>query len=208
MMDGMTRVFAARHGETDWNREGRWQGHSGPGLNDMGRSQAAALAERLAAMGLDVIYTSDLPRALQTAEVVAKRLGVAMEADPAFREVDVGDWAGLTRDVVAARDPEGYTRWLGGRAGWNGGETYEDMHTRVIAAYERVCALNPDARVLIVAHGGTVRALAAYAVGLEHHDRRRIDGVRNASLTALDHVGAASRLLKFNDDGHLPPADR
>lgn len=201
----MTRVYVARHGETDWNVAGRWQGHSGPGLNETGRAQAELLADRLAQIGIDLIYTSDLPRTLQTAEVIALRLGVAIEPDPAFREVDVGGWAGLTRETVAERDPEGFERWVAGGAGWSDGETYEQMHHRVVAAYERVCALHPSARVLIVAHGGTVRALAAHAVGLAHHDRRRIDGVRNCSLTAVDHRDASSRLVKFNDDGHLPP---
>ncbi|MDX6592774.1 MAG: hypothetical protein QOJ13_1970 [Gaiellales bacterium] len=201
----MTRVFVARHGETEWNREGRWQGHSGPGLNETGRAQAARLADRLELMGVDIVYTSDLPRTLETATIVAQRLGLPIEPDPAFREVDVGDWAGLTRDTVAQRDPAGYERWTAGGAGWSGGETYEGMHSRVVAAYERVCALHPDANMLIVAHGGTVRALTAHAVGLEHHDRRRIDGVRNCSLTALDHNGDSNRLVKFNDDGHLPP---
>jgi broad specificity phosphatase PhoE len=201
----MTRVFAARHGETDWNREGRWQGHSGPGLNETGRTQAALLAERLEKLGVDLIYTSDLPRTLETATIVAQRLGIALELDPAFREVDVGDWAGLTRDAVAERNPEGYQRWVEGAAGWSGGESYEDMHSRVVAAYERICARHPDATVLVVSHGGTVRALTAHAVGLKLHDRRRIDGVRNCSLTALDHWADSSRLVKFNDDGHLPP---
>jgi broad specificity phosphatase PhoE len=204
----MTRAFVARHGETEWNHEGRWQGHSGPGLNDTGRAQAALLADRLADLGVDVVYTSDLPRTLETATVVAQRLGLAIEPDPEFREVDVGEWAGLTRHAVAERDPEGYARWEAGGAGWSGGETYQDMHRRVVAAYERVCALHPDATVLIVAHGGTIRALTAHAVGLEHHDRQRIDGVRNCSLTALDHNPGSSRLVKFNDDGHLPPAVR
>lgn len=199
-------MFVARHGETDWNRERRWQGHRGPGLNQTGEAQAAALAGRLEQIGVDIVYTSDLPRAVQTANVVAERLGLPVEQDPAFREVDVGEWAGLTREEVAERDPEGFRRWSEGGAGWQDGESYEDMHARVVAAYERVCALHADARVLIVAHGGTVRALTAHAVGLGLHDRRRIDGVRNCSLTALEHRPEWNRLVKFNDDGHLPPA--
>jgi broad specificity phosphatase PhoE len=201
----MTRVFVARHGETDWNRANRWQGHSGPGLNQLGRDQAEALAARLERLGVDIVYSSDLPRALETATIVARRIGIPVEPDPAFREVDVGEWAGLTRESVAERDPEGFRRWREGEAGWSSGESYEDMHARVVAAYERVCALHPEARVLIVAHGGTVRALTAHAVGLRLHDRRRIDGVRNCSLTALQHGAEWNRLVKFNDDGHLPP---
>jgi broad specificity phosphatase PhoE len=108
----MTQVFVARHGETDWNREGRWQGQGGPGLNATGRDQAAALAARLAAVRLDALYTSDLARAVQTAEIIAAVTGLVPVLEPGLREVDNGDWRGLTRAQVRAANPAGYRRWL------------------------------------------------------------------------------------------------
>ncbi|MDX6494623.1 MAG: glucosyl-3-phosphoglycerate phosphatase [Gaiellales bacterium] len=202
----MIRVFVARHGETEWNREGRWQGQGGPGLNETGRIQARALAMRLSALHVDALYSSDLARARETAEIVATATGLEPVFDPGLREVDVGDWRGLTRDQVSRRDPAGYRRWLGGEAGWNGGETYAEMHARVVATVERLVAASAVGRIAVISHGGAVRALAANAVGLPKHERLRIEGARNCSLTTLSYDHGDARLVGYNDDGHLPPA--
>jgi 2,3-bisphosphoglycerate-dependent phosphoglycerate mutase len=201
----MIRVFVARHGETDWNRDGRWQGQGGPGLNDTGRIQARALAMRLSALRVDALSSSDLARASETAEIAATTTGLTPVLDSGLREVDVGDWRGLTRDDVAKRDPDGYRRWLEGEAGWAGGETYAEMHARVIAAVERIVAASAVGRIAVISHGGGVRALAAHAVGLPKHDRLRIEGARNCSLTTLLYGPDGVRLVGYNDDGHLPP---
>jgi|SRR5207247_3007649 len=202
----MIRVFVARHGETEWNREGRWQGQGGPGLNETGRIQARALAMRLSALRVDALFSSDLDRARETAQIVATATGLEPAFDPGLREVDVGDWRGLTRDEVSRRDPDGYRRWLGGAAGWNGGETYDEMHARVVATVERLVAASVVGRIAVISHGGAVRALTAHAVGLPKHDRLRIEGARNCSLTTLDYQSNSARLVGYNDDGHLPPA--
>src|SRR6476646_2809 len=102
--DGMTQVLVARHGETDWNREGRWQGHGGPGLNAHGRAQGRALAERLRPVALQALYASDLDRARETAEIVAAAIGIEPVLEPGLREVDNGDWRGLTREQVRERN--------------------------------------------------------------------------------------------------------
>jgi broad specificity phosphatase PhoE len=201
----MIRVFVARHGETDWNREGRWQGQSGPGLNETGRVQARALAMRLSALEVDALFTSDLARARETAEIVAKATGLEPVFDPELREVDVGDWRGLTREQVGRSDPAGYRRWLAGEAGWNGGETYDEMHDRVLAALDRLVAASAVGRIAVISHGGAVRALAAHAVGLPKHERLRIEGARNCSLTTIVYGPDGARLVGYNDDGHLPP---
>ena len=119
----MTTVHLARHGESDWNAAGRWQGHADRPLTDLGRRQAAELAERLADVRLDAVYSSDLRRARETAEPVAERQGLEVRALPALREVDVGGWSGLSRPEVARRFPEAFARWRGGGQGWEDGET-------------------------------------------------------------------------------------
>jgi glucosyl-3-phosphoglycerate phosphatase len=200
------RVFVARHGETEWNRDGRWQGQGGPGLNETGRDQAGALAARLAALKPDALYTSDLARATETAEIITAATGLTAIADAGLREVDVGDWRGLTRKQVSRSHPEGYRRWLKGQAGWDGGETYDEMHTRVVAAVAAIVAGATGERIAIISHGGAVRALVAHAVGLPRHERLRIDGARNCSLTTLLYSSDGIRLVGYNDDGHLPPA--
>ena len=205
-MPGMTRLLLVRHGETDWNREGRWQGHSGPGLNAAGREQAAALGRRLARLGPDLLVASDLPRTLETAEVVAAATGLAIHADPGLREVDVGSWAGLTPAEIQARDADSYQRWLDGGTGWADGETYDEMHARVLGAVTALLDRGLGERIVLVAHGGTVRAVASWAAGHAHHERRHIPTVRNCSLTIVDRWRDIMRLISFNDDGHLPPA--
>lgn len=201
----MTQVLVARHGETDWNLQGRWQGQGGPGLNDTGRAQARALAGRLAAARLDALYTSDLDRARETAEIIAAATGLEPVLEPGLREVDNGDWRGLTRAEVRATNPEGYRRWLDGGSGWHGGETYEQMHARVVETLERLLAAHRRGRILLVSHGGAVRAIVAHAVVPGRHDRRHIDGARNGSLTTVATRRGVLRLVSFNDDGHLPP---
>lgn len=146
----MTIVILARHGETDWNAGKRWQGWADPPLNDRGRAQAAALAARLRDTPFDAVYTSDLRRAHETAAIVAAPHGVPVVADPGLREIDVGSWSGLTNAEIEER--------FGGER--PDGETREQHRARVRAAAERLVTAHPDERILLVSHGGTMRALA------------------------------------------------
>jgi broad specificity phosphatase PhoE len=182
----VTTILLARHGESDWNRSQRWQGFADRPLTDLGRRQAAELAARLEETELDTIYSSDLQRARETAEVVARSKGLEVHATPDLREVDVGSWSGLTRAEAEAQFPEAYVRWLRGGEGWGDGETYEQMSERVVAAVQRIAALHDDGRVLVVAHGGSIRAVHAAALGLDVHSYRRIQRVEpNATLSAV-----------------------
>ena len=199
----MTQVLVVRHGETDWNRQGRWQGQGGPGLNETGREQAARVAARLARLRIDAVYTSDLERAEQTAAIIGRAIGHTPRREHGLREVDNGDWRGLTRAQVRERDPDGYRRWLRGESAWHGGETYDQMHARVIATLERLLAAHSRGRIVLVSHGGAVRAIVAHAAGLPGHDRVHIDGAQNCSLTTVTTVRRALRLVAFNDTGHL-----
>jgi broad specificity phosphatase PhoE len=159
-----TRILLARHGETEWNRIGRWQGHADPPLNETGRRQAAELAERLAQDGISAIYASDLRRASETAQVVGERLGLVVHEDPQLREIDVGSWSGLTRPEVEARFPNGFARWQAGEIGHDG-ETREELTERVVAAVDRIARAHPGETVLVVTHGGAIRALRRHAAG-------------------------------------------
>ena len=159
-----TRILLARHGETDWNRIGRWQGHADPPLNDTGRRQAAELAEKRSGDGVAAVYSSDLERARATAAVVGRRLGLGVAEDPGLREIDVGSWSGLTRAEVQERYPEGFARWLAGEIGHDG-ETREELTDRVVAAVERIADAHAGETVLVVTHGGAIRALRRFAAG-------------------------------------------
>ncbi len=164
----------ARHGETDWNRESRFQGHADTQLNESGREQAQELADRLARERITVVYASPLARALETAEIVADRLGLDVETVEGLREVDVGSWSGLTRAEIEERFPEGFRRWLEFDHGWDGGESYEELGVRVLAALRKLAARHPGERVLVVSHGGPMRAALASASASSYADARRI----------------------------------
>ena len=185
----MTTILLARHGETDWNSERRWQGHADQPLNDVGRAQARELAETLADRAIDVVYSSDLVRAHETALIVAERLELPVEVDAGLREVDVGDWAGRLVAEIEDADPEAFQLWRQGRKAWNGGESYEEMGERVVAAVLRLATRHPGQTVLIVTHGGSIRACRATAAGLDYAASRvsAIGSMANCEVTEL-HV--------------------
>jgi broad specificity phosphatase PhoE len=148
-----TTILLARHGETDWNLERRVQGHTDRTLNERGRAQALALADELALEPLDAVYSSDLARAHETARIVAEPRGLSVTVLPGLREKHFGTWEGLTDDDVARRFPEA-------QAGhWGDGETHDEMAERVVGALRRIADGHPGGRVLVVAHGGPLRAV-------------------------------------------------
>jgi broad specificity phosphatase PhoE len=199
----VTTILLARHGESDWNRDRRWQGHADRPLTKRGEEQARALATRLADIRLDGIYASDLLRARMTAEAVARPRGLHVQLVAALREVDVGSWSGLTRDDARVRFPKDFARWLEGGQGWHDGESYEAMSERVLAALERIVVEHPDGRVLVVAHGGPIRAVHAAALGMDVHAYRRLRPVEpNARLSAVCYEDG--RLTRLCPAGEIP----
>jgi broad specificity phosphatase PhoE len=182
----VTTILLARHGESDWNRAKRWQGFADRPLTGLGREQAEALADRLRNTELDAVYSSDLQRARKTAAIVARSKDLGVEVVRDLREVDVGSWSGLTHAEAEARFPDGYARWLQGGEGWDDGETYAQMSRRVIGAILRIAEQHDNGRVLVVAHGGPIRAVHAAALGVEVHTYRRVQRVEpNATLSAV-----------------------
>jgi probable phosphoglycerate mutase len=169
----VTTILLARHGETDWNRENRFQGHADPPLNETGRAQAAQLATALAAEPLAAVYSSPLRRAFETAQILAAPHGLEPVPVDALREVDVGSWEGLTRAEIEERFPEQFARWRGYEAGWEDGESYEEMSRRVIAGLLELATAHEGERILAVSHGGPVRAAYALADGITHSEARR-----------------------------------
>jgi broad specificity phosphatase PhoE len=162
----VTTVYLARHGESDWNVERRWQGHADRPLTERGREQARALAKRLAAVDLEAVYASDLRRAWETAETVAASRGLEVVRLPELREVDVGSWSGFTRDECAERYPDAFVRWQQRGTGWEDGESYEDMGARIVGVIQRLAAEHPNGAILVVSHGGPIRAMHAHALGV------------------------------------------
>jgi broad specificity phosphatase PhoE len=192
----VTTILLARHGETDWNREGRFQGWADPPLNRTGLDQAVELSVRLMADELAAVYSSPLRRAFETAEVVAASHGLEPVRVDALREVDVGSWSGLTRPEIEQRFPEQCARWLDYGQGWEDGETYDAMAERVVAALLELAAANDGTRILAVTHGGPIRAAAAAADRVSYaEERRREPVVGNAAVLELAvEAGTVRRL--------------
>jgi len=148
----VTTLLLVRHGETDWNFDGRLQGHTDRPLSDFGRRQARQLADELADEELEAIYASDLARARETAEIVGERLGLATVLDPDLREKDWGTWEGLT---AVERDRVEFV-----------GESTEAHQERILRALRRIAERHPGGRVVVVTHGGSMRRVQTAALGL------------------------------------------
>lgn len=188
----MTTLLLVRHGETDWNRDGRWQGHSDTHLNDVGREQAARVAGELD--GVDVVYTSDLARARETADIVAARLGLPVRLDERLRERSFGAWEGKTGPEIEVEFRDAHARWRAGEGpGAEDAEAFADFAARVQGFLADVLARHPDETVLVVAHGGSIRVIHALASGLDYvRDHRSIPAVPNCTL--VKYVAKNGRL--------------
>jgi len=188
----MATLLLARHGETDWNRDHRWQGSTGPPLNEVGRRQAAELAARL--RDIDAVYSSDSERARETAEIAGVRLGLAVRIDARLGEVDFGEWEGLTRQEIDLRHEGAFTRWEAcERPNPAGVEEDEALAERVLAALCEIAARHADARVLVVTSGGLIRAAQAHADGVEQASARRL--ITTAANCALVEVAIRDELF-------------
>lgn len=174
-------IVLVRHGETDWNREKRYQGHADTPLNDAGRRQAHELAEMLRSEGVRVAYTSPLRRASETAAIVSADLGIDVRELEALREIDVGDWQGMTVDEVRTRFPEyAETGW---HAGWPNGETHDELSRRVVPALLELGQRHGEESVLGVTHAGPIRAALMAASGLSPAElRAQMGPLRNCAV--------------------------
>jgi 2,3-bisphosphoglycerate-dependent phosphoglycerate mutase len=155
-----TTIVLVRHGETDWNRDGRVQGHSDTPLNETGLLQAAELADVLRADGFSAVYSSDLARARSTAAPVADRYSLEVTPHSGLRERHFGTWEGLRDVEIAERFP---TAVADGR--WGDGETSEEMTQRVLDTLLGIARDHPGETVLVVSHGGPIRAVLRHATG-------------------------------------------
>ena len=182
-----TTIILVRHGETDWNRDRRFQGQADVVLNETGRAQVRVLAAELAGEAFSIAYTSPLRRAAESAEILGAALGLEVRPCDALKEVHVGSWSGLTVPEVEARFPDGYRRWIDWRCeGWEDGETYEDFGTRVVAGLRQIGDGHPGEQVLAVTHGGPIRCAMAAALGVTLDEvREELNVLGNCAVVRL-----------------------
>jgi broad specificity phosphatase PhoE len=162
-----TALLLIRHAESSWNAAGRWQGHGDPPLSDRGRAQANALARELAREAIDVLVSSDLRRAAETAAILGQARGLRPELNPRLRELDLGDWAGLTRDQIERTAGDALRRFEAGdlevRPG--GGENLREIEQRAFSAVTELVDAHPGRRLAVVTHLGVIRALLGGSSG-------------------------------------------
>lgn len=195
------RLLLARHGESIWNAEKRFQGHTDIALSDRGRAQAEALGRALRGYRVAAAYVSPFRRARETAELALRESGVSPTVIEELRELSLGDWEGCTVEQVRAREGDPYRAWL--RAPHDcpppGGEPLPVVSERVRAAVDRIAAAHPNGGdVLVVSHGGVISVYACALLGCSFNQlwRLRVD---NCSLT----VARPPRLVSLNDTAHL-----
>ncbi len=176
-------VYLARHGQTAYNAEGRFQGQQAVPLDDTGRAQAAELAERAAAHDFLALWCSPLLRARETADIVARRIGLEAREDPRLMETDAGDWTNRTFAEVIAQEPEQFSAFATADPGFAfpGGESFAEQEQRVAAALVEVEAHELPA--LVVCHGMVIRAALAVRAG---DVPARFERVPNGALIPLD----------------------
>jgi probable phosphoglycerate mutase len=193
------RLLIWRHGRTEWNATGRFQGQLDPPLDGEGRAQAARTAPHLAAALHDqdtVLVSSDLQRAVDTAGALAPLLGVPVQVDERLREHGLGSWEGLTRDEVAENHPGQYQDWLAGRpVPGRGGEAQADVAARALAA---AADLPPAATAVLVTHGGTAGRLVEALLGLGPEHRRVFGPLGNCHWSELSFQASGWRLMRHN----------
>jgi probable phosphoglycerate mutase len=207
----MTRVLLIRHGETAWNREERWQGHADVPLCDVGIEQARLLASHLRGPAyrnggrpIRVLYSSDLQRASQTAEVVARALGLETRLDAAWREIDVGRWAGSRREEIREKFADEWRRIEDGEdLPRGGGETFRGFSARIVAALERLRADHAYQTIAVVTHGGVIRAALLHVLGLPWLRIREVAAIANTAISELSWNGVAWVVAGRNVTTHL-----
>jgi broad specificity phosphatase PhoE len=181
-------LLLIRHAESSWNAAGRWQGHGDPPLSDRGRAQANELARELARETIDVLVSSDLRRAAETAAILGQARGLQPELNPRLRELDLGDWEGLTSDQIERTAGDVLRRLNDGdldvRPG--GGENLRELEQRALLVVTELVDAHPGRRLAIVTHLGVIRALLGKSRGLA-----RGAGARSAPAVSTAGVGNA-----------------
>jgi broad specificity phosphatase PhoE len=195
------RLMLVRHGETDYNRDWRFQGHSDLELNPAGRRQAEGLRQRLSQEPIDVIYTSQLKRATETADIIAEGRGLRIVTCENLAEIDFGKFEGLTYKEIVKRYPE----WQPSHLSFTdyGGESLEQLARRVRAFAEKLRNDNPtDAAILTVAHHGSICVLLCVLLEIDIKNWRCFR-LASASLTVVEDVERQPALSLLNDTSYL-----
>lgn len=200
----MKRLYLIRHGQTDWNIEGRWQGQLDVPLSEVGHKQAQALAEALQDRPIMTIYSSDLIRAVATAQPLAQAKGIEIRWDARLRELHLGVFQGLVHDEIRLKYPAEEQAMEADYMDYviPQGESRRAMQERAYAIWQEIVAREPGPEIAVFSHGGTIRMLL---MKLFPEEMERLTKVRifNTSVTTIDTDGQTLRLVDLADVAHL-----
>ena len=196
--------YIVRHGQTNWNILGKTQGHGNSDLTAKGIEQATELAESIVNYPIDYIYSSDLGRAVQTAQILGDKLNIKVEETEALREMGFGEWEGLLIDEIKANYANVYTTWRNEPhlAQIPGGETLHLIKDRVDSFIQSLNEKYDDKHILLVTHSVTVRVmlLAFLNSGMENIYRIKQD---NTALNIVEYRDYGPVVIKMNDTSHI-----
>ena len=197
-------IYITRHGETEWNAEGRIQGHTDVPLSERGRAQAGMLAERLASVRIDAAYSSDLARAAQTARAAVGGRELPITFTPELREYNKGVFEGLTEAEYRDKYPELYEPSLANDLDFAppGGETIRDTSSRLAGIVQRVKDAHMDEAILLVGHGGSLRAGIVSLLDLPLEANWKF-AMHNCSLTVIYTYPDNAVMHLYNDTSHI-----
>jgi alpha-ribazole phosphatase len=199
------RLIFVRHGETPWNVTLQYQGQANVPLNERGREQARRVAERLRRLDVAALYSSDLARAWETAEVLGAALGRTPTPMAELREIDVGQWEGYTPEELYRRFPDHMAEYKRdpARTVRLGGESYAQLQTRALVALNHIQEAHKQGETVVaVSHGGTIRALLCHVIDLDLANFGRM-WLDNGSLTEFRLGRNGWRLMRLNDAAHV-----
>jgi probable phosphomutase (TIGR03848 family) len=200
----MTRLLLIRHGANDAHKEGILTGWTpGVHLNQEGRTQAEALAQRLVSVEVSAVYSSPLERTLETAEIVAAPHDLPVAVREGLGEVRLGRWTGQALEKLRKRRLWRKVQFVPSMMRFPGGESFLEVQSRAVAELEYLSSEHPEQTIAVVSHADVLKAAVAYAIGL-HLDLFQRLVIAPASLTVLDLDGLMPRLLCLNDISHLP----
>ncbi len=200
----MTRIYLIRHGETDFNLQKRYCGHSDVSLNQTGTQQARKLWERFKNISIDAVHSSDLKRARQTAEIVFAEQLDGIRKTALLRELDFGQWEGLTYDEILAKDEKSYQAWLENPTllAPPGGETLSELNRRLRKFLAKALEESQDKVIAAVSHAGPIRTLLCDALKAPLNVNWRV-AVDGACVSVIDYHGTEPIVRLVNDTCHL-----
>jgi len=200
------RILLARHGETVFNVEGRWQGQADSPLTERGLAQARELGRALADDPITAVYSSDLGRAINTAAEVAVLHGLSVQGDERLREINTGEWTGKNREQIDAEFPGMRDAWAEapGSMRMPGGETLEEALTRALAFFASRMPLHAGETVVVISHGGIGQAILVAAMGGTVADLWLKERVDNCQISRLEWTAPEGlKLIELSDVRHL-----